>query len=461
MGVAFQTANFGAFPCDPNGPTTPTPTPTPTPTQSRTTTPSFTPTPTASPTESPIPSPTPTTSPTASSSVSMSATGSVTASDSVTPSPGSTASATGSITTSPSFTSTQTASVSPTPAETVSPSRTPPETVSPTRTPPETVSPTRTPPETVTPTATPSETPTNSATRSVTPSKNGISETPTTTASTFPTALPTRTPADAGRPATPTPASGPAPQSFTPTASPTPSLTPTATASPEEEGERCVQPPGFSVREQVVELSGEKQLITIFSEDSTSLGDVLIPPGYSGSIKVEQGFVTRHCQRILAPLVNLTMITTEGEELETYSFQNQVKICLETRVITDPDDTCMAFYNSTRYWECVPRKVWLDERSRFCSATTHFTTFSVLLESQDGGGSSSDDGVEYDNIYTWLTVAAVAVALIVVLIAVIAYEIKFRRKRAMLNKSLSVHGTNASLIANQASSSSAASTGSP
>ena len=68
-----------------------------------------------------------------------------------------------------------------------------------------------------------------------------------------------------------------------------------------------------------------------------------------------------------------------------------------------------------------------------------------MLLTADGGGGSSD-GVAFDSTYGWLSLGAVLLALLVVIVAIVIYDVKFRRKRARLNKSLTVQGDTAALI---------------
>lgn len=194
-----------------------------------------------------------------------------------------------------------------------------------------------------------------------------------------------------------------------------------------------------------MELTGREQLITIFSEDCSALGDVTIPSGFDGSIKVEQGFINSRCKSIITPMVNLTMITPNGEELATFDFEDHVKICLESFAFVDVDDTCMAFYvGEADDWRCVPFNTQKDATSRYCSVTTHFTSFAVLLTANDGGDSSNDNA--FDSTYGWLSLGAVLLAVLIILAVIFVYDIRFRRKRALLNKSLTVHGDTAALI---------------
>jgi len=98
---------------------------------------------------------------------------------------------------------------------------------------------------------------------------------------------------------------------------------------------------------------------------------------------------------------------------------------------------CLGFINENNEWECVDECIELNEDGQYCGETDHFTSFAMLLNTSNDGNSnecgSSNNGVTW---ITYLSIASVGLALLIILIALLVGEILFRRKLKKKNDEL-------------------------
>merc|ERR1712130_391836 len=129
-----------------------------------------------------------------------------------------------------------------------------------------------------------------------------------------------------------------------------------------------------------------------------------------------------------------------GEPIE--KFNSQVKICLAVEPDIKEDDACLGFVNEAGEWECQDRcldaeKDTSSDGKVLCGSTVHFTNFAILLGA-GLGGDGCDAGDGWNRTLTWLSVAFLAAAGVVVLVSLVGIEIRYRRLHYKRNKEFSL-----------------------
>ena len=98
---------------------------------------------------------------------------------------------------------------------------------------------------------------------------------------------------------------------------------------------------------------------------------------------------------------------------------------------------CLGFINEDNEWECVDECIELNEDGQYCGETDHFTSFAMLLNTSNDGNSngceSSNNGITW---ITYLSIASVGLALLIILTALFVGEILFRIKQKKKNDEL-------------------------
>ena len=104
---------------------------------------------------------------------------------------------------------------------------------------------------------------------------------------------------------------------------------------------------------------------------------------------------------------------------------------------------CLGYLNervNPPKWECQDSCL-SKGKDGYCGKTNHFTSFAVLLDSSGGGGGGkgpcASSGSPY-NIYTWLTLAFVLFAILVVTFCILVYEAWCRYKKYKYTRDRSI-----------------------
>jgi hypothetical protein len=89
----------------------------------------------------------------------------------------------------------------------------------------------------------------------------------------------------------------------------------------------------------------------------------------------------------------------------------------------------LGYINDDNEWECEDECL-TSKGELFCGNTDHFTSFAVLLDGGGSGGGSNDPcaSSSRDLLISWLSLAAVSCACLVIILTICAAEIRFRKK---------------------------------
>ena len=95
----------------------------------------------------------------------------------------------------------------------------------------------------------------------------------------------------------------------------------------------------------------------------------------------------------------------------------------------------MGYLDENNEWVCEDECISSDNNGKYCGTTDHFTSFAILLDGGSGtGGCGSDDGI--NEIISYLSLAFIILAIILVAIAGTVYEIYFRSIKAYKRRNM-------------------------
>lgn len=106
-----------------------------------------------------------------------------------------------------------------------------------------------------------------------------------------------------------------------------------------------------------------------------------------------------------SPVLELLLFDQNGRAVT--DLEDEVEICLQTTEDSDDDDICLGFLDQDETWVC--EDPCLEQRDEgYCGKTDHFTKFSLLLDTGEGGSNASAcTSSSQDNLYIWLSLAFV------------------------------------------------------
>mmetsp|Transcript_855 Transcript_855/g.3125 ORF Transcript_855/g.3125 Transcript_855/m.3125 type:complete len:983 (-) Transcript_855:50-2998(-) len=412
-----------------------------TPTISLTPLPSLTPSVSLTPLPSLTPSISITALPSLTSSISLTPLPSITASISLTPIPSITASisltALPSITASITLTATSSlsfgASISPTP--TISTTTSVTATISETSSPSDSSSASTTNTATASPTSSISVTPTKSVTGSNTPP---VSITPTSSPPLVFTVTASVTPTLSLSTSLSPSVTGSMGIVAPPLSSPDPYVQPSATSTPVVVGQAPLpsveQPrPSGPPRPLPVEQEQEDNrdvIVEVINDNDDLIGVITVP----GEVFPDGGTIvvnpvdnpSETGLQPISPIFDITIFDRNGDVVR--SFGRDLEICIATPALDQADDICLGFFDEGKQEFVCEDPCVEEEDDQLCGTTDHLTSFALLLGGGEGGTTTCDGDDGTDLLFTWLSIAFISAALVIVIIALVIIEIKVRRK---------------------------------
>lgn len=322
---------------------------------------------------------------------------------------------------------TPTATFVPTPTMTGTPSMSPTNailSVSPTHTPSSTVSSSFS----LTPLISPSFTPSGTQSFSITKTPTETS-TSTPTKSFIPQLIPIGQPSEEQTiSATPAPSPDTGIEDYVPSPTPLPSYIPDCLNCITGSEEFLIQSSGVG--------ASDDQLIEIKTPDGDPIGTLLIPGIFfdSGITRIDINYITNIPNNYVNAdignsILDITFFNIFNSEV--HIFPGDLEICFYEKTKID-NEICLSYENYFSTWKCEDYDI--DEREfadgyYYCGLTPHATNFALLLGGNDNSGTE-----EY--IIAWLSLAFVGLAIILVVVAVFAYEGVFRVKKHKAHSSM-------------------------
>jgi hypothetical protein len=207
--------------------------------------------------------------------------------------------------------------------------------------------------------------------------------------------------------------------------------------------------PSCEFSEAVVEPSNITTSRTVLLDLNSSAGDLLgslfIPPTLSNAVNTTLSVIYTpsvprnfSAQSIAGAILDINLIDSNG--VSVTQLDSPLTICLATPNKTkNTKGICLSFYNEAKAkWQCVDRCLTrpdANDDGLFCGQTDHLTNFALLLGGNVGGGDpcSSASG---DNTLSWISLALIIGAIVIISLSVIAIEVYFRWRASRLQKQI-------------------------
>ena len=191
--------------------------------------------------------------------------------------------------------------------------------------------------------------------------------------------------------------------------------------------------------------------VNLVTDNGDDIGTLIIPNDAAGpdeSFVIDVSFVTNIPQsQLTVPLGStiLDITITNSFGITVTELDEPVEICL-TADDVDTDDSCLSFFNTdTGQWECEDPCL-KQEGNQYCGSTDHLTSFALLLDGGGNGNNGNDpcDSDSTDYTLAWISLGLVAGAICCIILAIIALELRFRKKEYTQRRSFKTMASNVS-----------------
>ena len=203
-------------------------------------------------------------------------------------------------------------------------------------------------------------------------------------------------------------------------------------------------------------LGESKLVIDLVTDQGTAVGSVGLPASVTNSGgQLQANFVIVNSTSTLPNPggvgdVILDLSLSDSDGIAITDLQEDIQICLQKPITASPSSFCLGFFsvNQSR-WRCQDPCL-KQQNGTLCGQTSHLTSFALLLQGQKGGakklacGSFSSESS--DRVIQWLSFALICLALIIIAISVLAFEIRMQLKSSKRGSLLSALKTNGSKL---------------
>lgn len=174
------------------------------------------------------------------------------------------------------------------------------------------------------------------------------------------------------------------------------------------------------------EVDGD--VIVVRSQDGEAVATLILNSGdvlpEDTTVNIVQAVEFPRFSVVSESVLDVTLTDSSGREVELVG---DAELCFSVDADVDTEDLCLGFIDEEGRWKCEDS--CLQEDNDFlCGTTDHFTSFALLLAGGENGGGdgcgSSDDG--WDPLIAYLSIGIVGFFVIIVLIAVLLIELRFR-----------------------------------
>lgn len=125
------------------------------------------------------------------------------------------------------------------------------------------------------------------------------------------------------------------------------------------------------------------------------------------------------------------------DDVEVTEFKDQpVKLCFSS-YSNDKKDNCLSYFSAKSLnWECEDSCVDEQDDNFYCGNTDHFTNFALLL-----GATEEDECDDVNYVISYLSLAFIIVAILLVISSIAVIEFKVRYKTYQFDKELTKRTT--------------------
>jgi len=158
----------------------------------------------------------------------------------------------------------------------------------------------------------------------------------------------------------------------------------------------------------------------------------LLEGGSPGSVLsialVSNVSTTRYRNQVGSVLLDLTIRDDRGVPIT--QLKESMTICLQESQSYNLDDACLGYYDTQHgIWRCEDTCLQKQD-SGLCGKTSHLTSFALLLQ---GNADGDPCGGSRSYVITWVSVAFIGAALLVVIGFALIIELRIRWRRIQRN----------------------------
>ena len=193
------------------------------------------------------------------------------------------------------------------------------------------------------------------------------------------------------------------------------------------------------------------QSFDLITTDGLVAGILTVPAGLTtGNSQLNVTFLVSQNQTqtaasagISSSIVDITLTAEDGSDIKDLDVP--LTICLAPSTTEKKTaGRCLGFYDTkAKRWRCEDCSLEKGSSAEgqedlICGETPHLTSFALLLTGQSGQCASDN---QMDQILSWVSLGLVCCAILVVIMGVIAIEIRVRFRNLKLEKRFSVTST--------------------
>lgn len=177
-----------------------------------------------------------------------------------------------------------------------------------------------------------------------------------------------------------------------------------------------------------------ESIIILQTSEGSNIGSLIIPSNIVGTNTILDVSYVSNFNHLSSNLGNSIIDITLTDELgnNISNLADDLIICFTDNDVDD--DTCLSFFNTfTRQWECEDECLQQKD-GEYCGKTNHLTSFALLFNGIDGGNDC--DNSNYNEVYGWISLGMLIFAIIIISIAVIGNEIRYKMKKRKIHRLL-------------------------
>jgi hypothetical protein len=178
------------------------------------------------------------------------------------------------------------------------------------------------------------------------------------------------------------------------------------------------------------------QSVELITSEGQTAGFLEIPVGFNnGNGELEVTFLvnenpirTQLSNGVSSPVVDINLRSEDGSVIE--DLDRPLTICLTVNPGIGKNGTsgkCLGYFDTKKQkWRCedcsLKRQTSKEGQSVICGRTPHLTSFALLLTGNSGGCGEQ----QMDKVLSWLSLAFICLAIVVVLIGLVLIEVRHR-----------------------------------
>ena len=193
----------------------------------------------------------------------------------------------------------------------------------------------------------------------------------------------------------------------------------------------------------VVDLSVASGFFDLTSADGELVGKLVLPPNLTNQANATLDIVavtnlpsTFSGQQLGGTLLDITLSDLSGNQIS--QLDQSLTICLApVNKSKSADRPCLSYFDEKEdKWLCQDRCLTSPSKGDLvCGRTDHLTNFAMLLSGKGSNDPCSPPSAT-SNVLSWVSLAMVCVAIVIVALGAVVAEIRIRYKNFKINVQL-------------------------